>query len=318
MAINKISDAEIREYILGQSRDDKKERLDELSFFDEYSERFGAVEREIIDDYLTGNLSSDEKLAFESHYLSSPSRREKLDFARALAAYTKQQSPVVQVTSNEGSIFEVFRAWRLTFQFGAVALVILLGIAGWLAFRISPPAEIAQSSSTDLDPYEHANTVLVTPTAPLPSPTATMAPAETPANENQAIRPRPVVNATPRPRKPIERGTSVASFLLAPALRSSSFQELKMPTGTATAELRLQLETEEAGPVSVEIVDLRGRSRVWPVQKLSPRKGGAGSVVSFRIPARVLGPGEYQISVSRSETDYGPEKIGDYFFRVAP
>ena len=318
MTINEINDAEIREYILGQSRDDQTELLDELSFFDEYSERFGVVEREIIDDYLTGHLSSDEKLAFESHYLTSPIRREKLDFAKALADYTKQQTPVVPVAGNEGTIFDVFRTWRLAFQFGAAVLVILLGIAGWIAFRISSPTEIAQSSSTDPAPYEHSNTVLVTPATPLPSPAATIFPAETPANENQTSRARPVVTPTPRPPKPIERRTSVAFFLLTPALRSSSFQELKMPTGATTAELRLLLETEEKGPFRIEVLDLRRRSRVWSASNLTPRKGGAGSMISFRIPARVLGPGEYQISVSRAETGDDSEKIGDYFLMVAP
>jgi hypothetical protein len=69
MAINEITDAEIREYILGKSPAEMAERLDELSFSDEYSELIGAVERELIDCYVSKSLNPDERLAFESNYL---------------------------------------------------------------------------------------------------------------------------------------------------------------------------------------------------------------------------------------------------------
>jgi hypothetical protein len=318
MAINNINDAEIREYILGQSRAAKTELLDELSFIDEYSERFGAVEREVIDDYLAGRLSPNENLAFESHYLSTLARREKVDFAKAFATYSKRQLHVVPEGKIEGSFFDLIRNWRLSFQFAAAAMVVLFGIAGWLAYRSSWSTEIAQENYTNAGPIEEAPNAQIDFT-PSPVPTTSATPLPTSADRTPASRPdRPEVTPTPRPAKTTERRPSLAFFALTPALRSSSFQQLKIPAGATTAELRLQLEIEEKGPFLVEVLDMRGRSRVWSARDLNTRKGSAGSMLSFRIPVRVLGPGEYQISVSRSATAEDPEKIGDYFFRVAP
>jgi hypothetical protein len=316
MAINEITDAEIREYILGKGPAEKAERLDELSFFDEYTERIGAMERELVDDYVSENLNPGERLAFESHYLSSPIRRERVRFASALAKYSDEPHPAAGQISEKASIFDLFRQRFFVLQLGAAALLlVLIGTFAWVVFRERTP-EIAQNAPAD--PVQPAPSVpenTIPPSSPAESPTAADA---APVIAPRVIPERPVISSTPRPSKPKEAPPSLATFVLTPALRSPSFQTIEIPSGANTAEFRLLLEVEDADPIAAEVVDMRTQSRIWSSQKVSPRKGRSGSTASIQVPAQAFKAGEYRITLSRSTKDKDPEKIGDYFFRVSP
>ena len=52
-------------------------------FYDELS----IVEDELIDQYLGGAMSDADRESFESHFVSSPERQQKVRFARALKKY---------------------------------------------------------------------------------------------------------------------------------------------------------------------------------------------------------------------------------------
>src|SRR5215204_2182861 len=127
MAINDFSDADIREYLLGQADPEMTEQLDEHSFTDECAERIGTVEHDLIDEYLAGSLPTGETRPFESHYLSSPLRREKVEFARTLAKYAERSRPITAAGRDAGgSFWDGLRNWRMAFQFGMVVGGLLL------------------------------------------------------------------------------------------------------------------------------------------------------------------------------------------------
>src|SRR5579859_5404845 len=81
-------------YLLGSLEEDKAERLDELSVTDDdFAWRLRAVENDMVDAYVRGDLSGETLDRFRSFYLSTPRRRERLEFARALLAFTGKQAP---------------------------------------------------------------------------------------------------------------------------------------------------------------------------------------------------------------------------------
>ncbi len=316
MAINEITDADIREYLLGKSSAEKAERLDELSFSDEYSELIGAVERELIDCYVSKGLTPDERLAFESNYLTSPIRREKVRFAEALERYSGELHPATVQTQEKASFFDLFRQRFFVMQFGAAAILLLLiGTFAWSIFRGRSP-EIAQIAPADSISQTASNTGNAEPqTAPAES---AAVPDAGPVVDPVTPPSRPVIVPTPRPAKPKETPSGLAIFVLTPALRSSSYQTIVIPSRTITAEFQLRLETEDLGPVAAEIVNVRTQSRIWSSHRVSTRKGTSGSTANIRVPAQAFNAGEYRITLSRSTKEDGPEKVGDYFFRVAP
>jgi hypothetical protein len=81
-------------YLLGSLPEDQAERLDELSVTDDdFVWRFRAAENDLVDAFLRNELSGDNLERFQSHYLSSSLRREKVQFAAALLALRTQEAP---------------------------------------------------------------------------------------------------------------------------------------------------------------------------------------------------------------------------------
>src|SRR5947199_7443535 len=76
-------------YLLGALPEEETARLDELSIADDdFCWRLRAAENDLVDAFVAGALSGDTLDRFRSFYLASPRRRERVEFARALLAFT--------------------------------------------------------------------------------------------------------------------------------------------------------------------------------------------------------------------------------------
>ena len=170
-------------YLLGSLSEEETERLDELSIADdEFAERLAAAEHDLIDAYIAGDLSPDDRARFESIYTGSPEGRARIAFARALAARSAQRQD---------------RAWW--YPALAAAAMVLLAIGGyWLmqpgqrtsptgavppsqvaapppAVPASPPEQAAPPSSTVLSFVLAAPTRGAADAAPITVPEGTLA-----------------------------------------------------------------------------------------------------------------------------------------------
>src|ERR1044071_3387655 len=86
------------QYLLGQADPEEsssfEERLvTEKDFYDELT----IAEDELIDQYLDGDLTRVEREQFESHFLSSPDRRQKVRFGSALLKTAARNHAAVSV-----------------------------------------------------------------------------------------------------------------------------------------------------------------------------------------------------------------------------
>ena len=79
----------LRQYLLGSLPQEDLPGLEERLLTDEGAfEGLLVEEEELIDDYVAGDLSADERSRFERHFLSTEERRRQLNFALALDRYT--------------------------------------------------------------------------------------------------------------------------------------------------------------------------------------------------------------------------------------
>src|SRR5262249_22524789 len=82
-------------YLLGALPDEEVERLDELCIVDdELASRLQALENDLVDAYVRGEISGEDLGHFESFYLSSARRRQKAEFAAALLELEKSPAAV--------------------------------------------------------------------------------------------------------------------------------------------------------------------------------------------------------------------------------
>jgi hypothetical protein len=114
--------AEVRPWLLGLLPEQESRSLEERLITDSglYEEVF-IVEEELIDDYIAGRLSADERKAFESYFMNSAERQEQYRIANALRVY---------IADAKKSKTEERRRW----PFGAIALaaaaVVIVALVG--------------------------------------------------------------------------------------------------------------------------------------------------------------------------------------------
>src|SRR5215475_5472850 len=83
-------------YLLGVLSREETERLDELSIVDdEFAARLNAAEDDLVDAYVRNELSGTDAEKFQSSYLSSPRRLQKVEFAEGLNTF-KPKPPAPQ------------------------------------------------------------------------------------------------------------------------------------------------------------------------------------------------------------------------------
>jgi hypothetical protein len=87
-----MNDENLKQYFLGRLSEDESNSLEiEVAESEELSELAQIVEVELIDDYLEGSLLPSDKLSFETHYLTTAARLEKVKFAHLFLAGLKRQ-----------------------------------------------------------------------------------------------------------------------------------------------------------------------------------------------------------------------------------
>jgi hypothetical protein len=91
-----IEKQEMRNYLLGSLETDRRAAIEESILCDSgVYEELLIVEEELIDGYLTNNLSPSERQQFETHFLITAERQKKLRFGRLLRRYLSSHPVIV-------------------------------------------------------------------------------------------------------------------------------------------------------------------------------------------------------------------------------
>lgn len=146
---------EIRRYLLGGAPPEIQRAVEERLLVEEsFLEELSFAEEELIDDYVGGELSADERASFEHHFLSTDERQRKLRFARALTRYKSEKAVTksAEPSPPRPSLAERLRAlWRGQPAWlraaAAFAVVLALACAWWFSFpRAHSPKTLASLS----------------------------------------------------------------------------------------------------------------------------------------------------------------------------
>ena len=145
-------------YVLGELTEEECDALEEAYFgTTDGFEELQAVEQELMDAYVAGELSPERRLRFESRLV--PGEHGNVQFARALRAALPDRQPSVARAEARGRR-------RLVPWWTAVAATLSMAAVGWLALR-APRPEVPSETSPPVSPRPGAQ-----PTAMGPSPTA--------------------------------------------------------------------------------------------------------------------------------------------------
>src|SRR5215203_5251113 len=115
-----ISDAQLKQYFLGTLPGTEAETLEiECAESAEIYARAQAVEQDLTDDYLRGNLSAAERRCFETNYLITEARHNRLQAAAHLWKIADEQAPPVSPVASVPSspVWQTLFGKRRVFQF---------------------------------------------------------------------------------------------------------------------------------------------------------------------------------------------------------
>ncbi|HSP62454.1 MAG TPA: hypothetical protein VLQ90_05685 [Pyrinomonadaceae bacterium] len=296
----------IARYLLGELSEEEQTQLEERAFSDpDYLQHVRAGEKDLIDEYVRGELSGTRLQAFERRFFASEQRRRQIEFARAFTQVVAEGSATASsevapaaITSwwNSFSLFR--RSPRLAFRFvlAAVALIFIVG-GVWLL------REFNQSRREQAQNQPQA-----TPANAVTKPTDERA-----QNEPQ---PAPSQKNTPEGRQippPV-----VASLLLLPGASrgAESRPHLTIAPGTITAQLRVVLETgDEYKTYAVELRTISGKV-VRRLTELPAHPGPGGRVVVLTLPANLLTTSDYELTLNGIDEQKRAEPLGYYYFSV--
>jgi hypothetical protein len=253
-----VSDALLRQFLLGQVDDQERQRLESMFVTGALPrERVMAAEQHLMDDFLDDLLTPKDRERFLAQYGETPAEQRKLRIAKSIqdwAATSPEMSPVSPATpSPRRGLFG--RAWLRPVVVGPIAAVVLIAIIFIVV--------------TLRNSWEQRNRYL--------------------AMQQELVR----LNTPSMLREP-----SMSSVTLKPgAVRSAEGEETEVtpPANSEFVELRLIWTQRERYPSYQATVRRFEEDESFTIPNLQL---DSGNVIRLRLSPRFLTRGLYQIDVS--------------------
>jgi hypothetical protein len=297
----------MRRYFLGDLPQEERDRLENRYLADgEIFEELIATEHDLIDAYVRGELTDDERRKFELEYFKSPQRRQKVGFARALnqVSALANQAVVSQTASPWKKVWAAFSVQQMIPQWalGAAAVMIVAsgsllmmqnyrlgvalqqGVEGQAALRREEDTlrqHIAELEGNSKDQFHKTQEG------------SQIAKLETP------MGPEVTLMLTPDIARGLERPQNT----------------LTLPTNTSHLRFQLMLDRDEYKTYEAVLMTVE-RKEVLVGKALQGHKIRGNFVVTWRLSADLLPSGDYVVQLKGQPAAGSLEDVESYSFRV--
>jgi hypothetical protein len=293
-----LDDQQLVRYLLGLLPPHEADRFDEASVVDDaVAARLRGVEDDLVDAYVRGTLAIDLRERFESHYLASPRRRERVAFAAAFARAVDERPRPAAVPS-----------WRPRWTPAllpalAIAAVLLLVASAGLLFesvRLGRGLSLAESDRAALDrrarDLERQNADLRTANADIA--------------QQLALARTPVAAAA--------QDVRAIALVLLPQTRSvGAVPVLDLPAAPADrVSFELRLEANEFNRYQVGLRDPTSNAVVWRSDWVGAKTSAEGASVRVAVPRSLLKPQHYTLDLAGRSASDTAHVVGSYAFEV--
>ena len=275
-------------YILGELSQEEREKLEEQYFVNEETwSELQAVETDLIDCYLRNDLTPAQRAQFEKHFLASPRRQRRLEFARL-----RMDAASLPEHQAAGHLRPIALARSFVFQIGfamaAAVLIVAVVILSAQNSRLRGQFNQARSQQANLQRQLEALQKQAAPT---------------PAIQNQV--------------EFLSTDLPTISLLLSPGtLRGgqSAGHILPLSSAPSTVLLLLELSGERFPAYEAEIQTVEGKE----IRRFNSLKAtqvpGEGPVVMVKLPSRLLVRGDYIATLFGKAADGRSEVVDSFSF----
>lgn len=307
-----MSDEKIKQYFLGLLPVNEAEQLEiELSLNDGNFDHAQTVEADLIDDFLTDQLSRDERESFIANYAVTEERLNAINTAKAFLYVMKidSESSELTVSSDENrSIWNIFGLFPFRPSFAAASALLLFMIAASVAIGLwimRPVTEVAVVQVSDDQEVPESTSI--------PTPSVEIERSDNPDRGNANDRTsRPDSNRRDTSRPNVANGAKspLATVTLVPGtLRGDGGQTVNIQPQTETITIRLVLPPVETQYLSYSAV-LRTADGDEIIRTSETRKP------QISIRADKLENRTYVVILTAITDDRTAQPIAEYTFRV--
>jgi hypothetical protein len=274
-------------YVLGLLPDDARERLDEASIVnDEVAARLRHAETDLIDNYVQGQLSGATLERFESYYLSSPHRREKVRLAASVLSAVDRSVARAEPASRKDRVVGPIRLRWLAFA--ATFAIVASGVFLFDALRLRNESTRATSGNGAVEPR-----------------------ASEPSSASS-----PPVSVSPSGKRAAPPERVVAVVLPPPTRAVAPIPTLAIPAGVDRVRFELQLETNDFPSYRVGLKVPATDRILWRSDWIVPRSSADQASILVVVPANLLGPQHYSLDLAGRGAGDRAEVIGSYTVQV--
>jgi len=290
-------------YLLGVAPADQAERLDELSVSDdEFAWRLTGLENDLVDIFVRGELRGEHLKQFNSFYLSSPKRRQKVEFAEGLRQFQQRAAMADAPASVPANVRpaspRMFIIPRSSLQWGFAVAAVLLVVFGYLIFdNARLRREVGDARAHDGSHTQQLEKELADQRA-----------------RNAEIQKE--LERTHQSKPELDQLKTVSLLLPPPTRGLSAIKTALVPRGTDLVVLVLTLESADFPEYRVTLKDPATNKVVWRSAEIEPTPMGDRTVVSISLRADRLRPQDYFAEVTGLSPANRTEIVGDYAFRV--
>jgi hypothetical protein len=297
MGSNRDDEALLVQFLLGSLPEEEQVQVEDRAFADpDYMSSVEAVEADLIDAFVRGELSPVERRAFEARFMTSPVRVRKVEFARALARVTtelKSAEPLHAARrSSWPSLLSLMRGWSPAFQFaaGVAALGVLAAVSTLLVQYAAMRSRVTVLEAQSRDA----------------------------ANREQALRRELSTQSQTPPANEPASAPAIASLILMPGLTRAEASREQLVLSPDVPIVRIAIQLEPRDDFSRFRAELRTRAgeELLTYTNLRRRHADGASVVSFDVPSSALAAGEYELALKGVTPNQPEADIGYYYFAV--
>ena len=274
-----ITDALLREFLLGKLNDDQCERIENLFLTDSQTkERVLALEQDLIDDFLEDSLTEEERERFVSRYIQNAEQRRQLLITKSIRDWALAEGRAPRAATATSS------SWRRLWTQLRLRPVYILPIAAAIVIALVLAIILLNSR---MERRKHSAVELE------------LAQLNSPASLREALPQMISVELKPVTVRSIEPET-----------------ELKPRGGVRYFELRLPgAQKERYSTYRAELRRVDG-DESFTIPNLQP-ENESRNVIRIRIPAHILHRGHYQIHLKGVANDGSLGPAEEYSFAVS-
>jgi hypothetical protein len=279
-------DEQLVAYLLGDLPEQHTEQIDELSVADdELALRLRALEHDLVDAYVSGQLEGRRRERFETSYLTSPVRRQRVEFARALRSHAHAAAPP-----------RLSGLAAPTWTLAAAALLVAVIGAGYLALqngRLRQQVEAGRSAQVRAE--------------------AAVQNLQAELQRQRSARVEPPPTAAPSPPLP-----GIQALVLMPLRRGAGdLPTVALNRGSTSLPLRVRLEGgDDASHYRATVGSATAGEAIWRSDWIVPVSSAGGREVAILLPAAALLTGNYTLELTGRRRNAAEEFAGSYAFRV--